>query len=248
MSFDHLSLTPGIDLYRGDSAEVLEVLREQGVQVDLVASDPPYGIGYVGTHHKMIPNDEKPKPEYVAQMETLLKPGGAMYLCTRFDVMGVWEDAMVGAGLEVRSNVVWDKMAYGTGDALGDLAPQVEMILYGTKGEHLIRGGDAGSDEERLTDLWHIAVPRTRRAQRHPTSKPPELFEYMLVNSSDEGDVVLDPFMGGGPAGVAAIRLGRRYIGVDLSEADGGYFSLGVENIQRALAERTAVQRLRAVG
>ena len=57
-----------------------------------------------------------------------------------------------------------------------------------------------------------------RKYGKHPTQKPEQLMEHFVSILSDEGNVVLDPFMGSGSVGVAAVRLNRKFIGIEIEE------------------------------
>lgn len=75
-------------------------------------------------------------------------------------------------------------------------------------------------DEESQGGLWPIPTPpkREKTYGKHPTQKPLALLERIIKATSKEGDLVLDPFNGSGTTGVAAVKLGRRYVGIDLNE------------------------------
>lgn len=68
----------------------------------------------------------------------------------------------------------------------------------------------------------------------HPTQKPLPLFEYLLRTYSNPGNMVCDPFMGSGTTGVACVKLGRKFIGIEL---DDGYFDIACERIRKAYAQ-----------
>lgn len=68
----------------------------------------------------------------------------------------------------------------------------------------------------------------------HPTQKPIRLLTWLIENYTQEGDVIFDPFMGSGSTGVAAMRAGRRFIGV---EKDPAYFAIAQERIANAAGE-----------
>lgn len=85
-----------------------------------------------------------------------------------------------------------------------------------------------------VSDVWddlHRIRHRKRRIENHPCQLPIPLLERMILMTTDEGDVVLDPFAGSGTAAVAAMQLGRRYIGVDI---DPEYFEATHEKLQNA--------------
>ena len=71
-----------------------------------------------------------------------------------------------------------------------------------------------------LKDVWtgSLTKPSEKKEGKHPTQKPEYLLEKIVLASTEEGQVILDPFCGSGTTGVEAIRLGRKFIGVDISE------------------------------
>jgi site-specific DNA-methyltransferase (adenine-specific) len=113
---------------------------------------------------------------------------------------------------------VWDKCTIGLGY---HYRARYELVLFFEKGKRKLN--DLG-----VPDV--MAVPRIRGG--YPAEKPPEVAEILIKQSSEPGDVVCDPFMGSGSVGVAALRLGRRFLGNDLN----------------AEAVRIASQRLREFG
>lgn len=275
-------LNGAIQLYLGDSKDILARLDtwdDAARFVDLVLTDPPYGVAYrgkksrvTGGHlHKLIANDDKPPLWCVPLMAALMKPDRAMYLCTREDVAQWWREAIAEEGLNAKTSVVWDKKQWTMGDTFSDYRRQTEMILIGHTGRALLHAwvdgpgpvtskvdyqrSDGGGHvttfqghnlgEGRLTGtpnkltktdtcLWSHPVPRDKHSKKHPSPKPPELMMRAMMNHSKPGDMVLDPFMGGGPVAVAAVLLGRRYLGIELMDE---YFALAVENIERTLVE-----------
>lgn len=78
------------------------------------------------------------------------------------------------------------------------------------------------------SSVWDYPVGKSKLV---PTEKPLKLFEYLMESSSDEGDVVLDPFMGSGTTGVACKNLNRDFIGIELDE---NYFNIAKQRIEEA--------------
>jgi site-specific DNA-methyltransferase (adenine-specific) len=70
-----------------------------------------------------------------------------------------------------------------------------------------------------MKSVWRMKAPSVaeKRHGRHPTQKPLELVERCLLASTNPGDLVFDPFLGSGTTGVAAARLGRRFVGTEMS-------------------------------
>ena len=80
-----------------------------------------------------------------------------------------------------------------------------------------------------------LRVPNIIGKKKHPSEKPVELLEIMITNSTHEGDIVFDMFMGSGSTGVAAVKTNRRFIGFEL---DDKYFGIADKQINEALNEQ----------
>lgn len=210
-------------LYNEDCRFVLPTLHG----VDAVVTDPPYGISYVSSRRthggdtKMLSEDDKSPLDTIAMMARPLIDGGAMYICTRFDVAPVWQQTMLDANLDLKTPIIWDKTNHTSGDLTGDYGNQTELILFAHKGRHVLRNG-------RDVNLWRIARPA---AGNHPTPKPVALMARMVRNSTDVGNTVLDAFMGEGPTALACMRLGRKFIGI---EKDPEHFATARKRVEDA--------------
>lgn len=217
-------LGEGVRLILGDCREVLPK------QAHMVATDPPYGISYVTNHRKwlhtpeMLAGDDDAPLWAVPLLARSLVDGGAIYACSRYDVAPIWMTALTDAGLALKTPVIWDKTNHTAGDLDGDYGNQTEIVLFAHKGRHRLRAG-------RDVNLWRIPRPP---AGDHPTPKPIDLMARMIRNSSDVGETVLDPFMGSGTTGVAAVKLGRRFIGIEIEPK---YFDIACRRIEAALKQ-----------
>lgn len=104
---------------------------------------------------------------------------------------------------DVKNLLVWDKVNLGMGHYF---RRRHEHIIFASKGYRKLRRRD-------LPDIWQIK----RIKGVYPTQKPVELFERMIEASAEPGFVVCDPFVGSGSSAVAALRLGCRFVGADIS-------------------------------
>ena len=70
---------------------------------------------------------------------------------------------------------------------------------------------------KQMKDVWETSLtkPSEKKCGKHPTQKPMELLERIILSSTDEGDLILDPFNGSGTTGIVAKKLNRNYIGID---------------------------------
>jgi site-specific DNA-methyltransferase (adenine-specific) len=97
--------------------------------------------------------------------------------------------------------------------------------------------------EDEPQDIWSIPTPSgvEKKFGKHPTQKPLALLERIILASTNPGDIVLDPFTGSSTTGVAAIRHGRRFIGI---ETNAGYLELSVKRLDEELARISGNPRL----
>jgi len=117
------------------------------------------------------------------------------------------------------------------------LAPSTEIIWLASKTKkYYFDYGKAKelNEGKQMRNLWTITAKR--HITKHPTEKPEELLERIILLGSKEGDTILDPFMGSGTTGAVAQKLGRRFIGVEI---DGEYFNIAKERIDSSTYNHT---------
>ena len=210
------------ELHQKDAVEWLRGL-EAGT-VDLVITDPPYESlekhRAIGTttrlkHSKASSNDwfeifpNARFPELFRELHRVLARDSHLYLFCDQETMFIAKPIAEQAGFRFWKPLVWDKCRIGLGY---HYRAQYELVLFFEKGKR------------RLEDL---SVPDILRYPRvhggYPSEKPVALSELFVRQSSAPGSLVIDPFMGSGSAGVAALELGRRFAGNDISPAALGF-------------------------
>lgn len=196
------------ELLHGDCMEAVRPIESGSVK--LVLTDPPYGIGYTSTKGQKIANDERPFIWWLHDAYRVTQDRGALLCFTRWDVQEVFKVAIEAAGWRVRSQVIWDRTIHGMGDAKAQFAPQHEVVWFATKGAFQFA---AGRPKSVMRVRYVLPALRT-----HPTEKPVELLEQMILCATEKGETVLDPFMGTGATGVACARLKRKFIGIEMEE------------------------------
>ena len=138
----------------------------------------------------------------------LMSPGSSFYIWHADTQRANFLEACKRSGLEVRECLVWAKNAFTLGRQ--DYQWKHEPCLYGWKGGAPHRWY---SDRKQSTVL---EFDKPVANVEHPTMKPVPLFAYLIENSSQSGDVVLDPFGGSGTTLIACERLGRRCLTMEL--------------------------------
>lgn len=212
------------DIVLADAIDTLATLPAESVA--MVVTDPPYGIGYHSNYHKgenphaKIQNDWNLQVgSYLHAVERVLRPGGAAYVFTRFDVYPLWARE-VPHTLSLKNMIVWDKGNHSSGDLTGNFGFRHEIVMFITKGRHRIRG-------KRHPNVWSFPrVPSTR--MRMPAEKPVGIYERCIEASSDPGDLIVDTFGGSCTAAEAAIRTGRRFL---VSDTDRAMVRMGRERV-----------------
>lgn len=170
-----------------------------GVKADMVFTDPPYNVDYVGkTKDALKIDNDKQDPQSFHQflymafalMHENSKAGASIYVCHADTERVNFTDAFREAGWKVAQVIIWVKDKFVMGRQ--DYQWQHEPILYGWKEgiKHYFNGGRT------QTTVWTIDRPTA--SKEHPTMKPLRLIVNALTNSSKEEDIILDTFGGSG--------------------------------------------------
>lgn len=138
----------------------------------------------------------------------------------------------VKAGFRIQNLLVWEK---NTNTPSQYYMKNCEYVLMLRKGKARWINNIGSS---KTVHRYNIVRNRT-----HPTEKPVDLLKFYIENSSYEGDIVLDPFMGTGSTGVACLRSGRRFVGYEI---DKEYYNIAEERLIEELKE-IRKERLREI-
>ena len=192
-------------LYRADCREVLPLLPK----VDAVICDPPYGIGYKHKELGGIVGDDAefdPQPFLVAGKHIFW---GANHFAGNLPNASKW--------------LLWLKHDPG---------------LFGkrTHAPFDLAWTDIGGSGRAIKHIWDACIREGEwfgKKNCHPHQKPVELMEWCIEQIPD-AELILDPFMGSGPTGVACVKLGRKFIGIEIDET---YFDVACKRIRDAYAQ-----------
>lgn len=206
--------------YWVSQADAVSWLRTVGDEtVDLVITDPPYeslekhrarGTTTRLKHSDASSNDwfdifpNARFPELFAELYRVLRRDRHLYLFCDQETAFVIKPMGEAAGFKFWKPLVWDKVTIGMGY---HYRCRYEFVLFFEKGKR------------RLADLGIADVIQAKRVQHaYPTEKPVEVSEVLVRQSSTEGELVVDPFMGSGSVGEAALTQGRRFLGCDVAD------------------------------
>lgn len=185
--------------------------------VDLVVTDPPYGIGIKsqgGSGSKLNPwadicNASLWYTAWINECKRVLKPDGALWSFINWRYLPTLMKAGYAAEWAIESLLVWDKCWIGPGGLKG-LRPSYEMVALYTMPDFAIP--DRG-----LADIQRFQWASTKPTG-HPAEKPLDLIRWIIAQSGKSGKdaVILDPFMGSGTTACAAIREHCSFIGFEM--------------------------------
>lgn len=243
-------------LYNGDCLEIMDKLIADGVKVDAIICDPPYGTTSC-KWDSVIPLDKMWE-----RLNKLIKPNGAIVLfgsqpftsmlissninhykhswvwhkksagnllVAKYQPLKTTEDVMVFTGSGERANY-YPIMSKGHKDRSNETPTQKRTDLYSTikSGQFFTSTKNKHGDERYPKHLIEFSNA-SRKDHYHPTQKPVDLMEYLVKTYTLENEIVLDFTMGSGSTGVACINTNRRFIGIEKEEK---YFNITKERLE----------------
>jgi DNA modification methylase len=224
-----------VQLYCGDCLDIMRGMADKSV--DAVMTDPPYDerthVGAV-TKREIIVQGEIGNLVNGIDFIALTGHDNLVYefirisrswslaFCT-FEDMRKWRDPAWEHNAWVRAGV-WDRINPApqfTGDRPSQACDGIAIIHNPDKKKKWNGGGHSG--------IWRYSVEFGKK--EHPTQKPLLLMKHLIIDFTNPGDTILDPFMGSGTTGVACVQTGRNFIGVEI---DSTYFAIAQKRIAEA--------------
>lgn len=228
MTYKVEHLADGVTLYLADCRDVLPSL---GI-VDAVVTDPPYGVGFdygADGHNDATAQYESAVVARVLSTEQMLSPLG---------VMCVFQSAVHAPRWATWFPRDWRPMAITKGFVqmrAGFVTFATDYALVWFPNEKPKTKPDWQPEPAR--DWFYsgeTAIPRSGPERGHPCPRPLDMMRYLVSILCPPGSLVFDPFMGSGTTGVACVKLGRRFIGV---EVDPKFFDIACKRISDALKQ-----------
>ena len=222
------------NIYNEDCMEGMKEIPDKSI--DLLATDPPYkttsrgnsggtgGIlkekinmkGDVFKHNSIKPT------EWLPECYRILKPSSHAYIMVNNKNLKDYLIEIEAAGFGVFKTLIWAKNNCITNMYYMD---SHEYIIFARKGK-----------AKKINNCGTRSVLKTMvpKNKLHPTEKPIELMQILIENSTNENDIVIDPFMGSGTTAIACINTNRKYIGFEL---DKDYYDAAMERINNHKAQ-----------
>jgi len=247
-------------LYNANCIEFMDMLigKYPDGRFDMIFADPPYFLSNGGiTCHagKMVKVDKgqwdrSHGPEmnhefnttWLSRCQKLLRTNGTIWVSGTHHVIHSVGYAMQQLGMKILNDITWEKPNPPPNLSCRYFTHSTETITWAAKNEKSkhcfnydkMREINAG---KQMKSVWTMAAPNgdEKGFGKHPTQKPVTLLERIILASTNEGDLILDPFAGSSTTGVAAVNCRRKYVGLELESE---YLELSTKRLENAIKNR----------
>lgn len=230
----------GFKLINNDTFDTLKRIDDKSF--NMIFADPPYFLsdnGITCSGGKMISVNKgnwdkslsiKSKHNFnkswIKECYRVLKDDGTIWISGTLHNIYSIGMALEEEGFKILNNITWQKTNPPPNLACKTFTHSTETILWAKKdlpklkykfNYNIIK---ELNNNKQMKDVWTTSLtkPSEKKQGKHPTQKPIEILEKIILASTDEQDIILDPFCGSSTTGIAANRLNRKYIGIDNSE------------------------------
>lgn len=224
-------------LINGDTFKVLKKIEDK--TFDIIFADPPYFLsnnGITCSGGKMISVNKgdwdksltlKEKhtfnKRWIKECYRILKDTGTIWISGTLHNIYSIGMALEESGFKILNNITWQKTNPPPNLACKTFTHSTETILWARKDLKNVKytfNYDAMKQmngNKQMKDVWTTSLtkPSEKKQGKHPTQKPLEILDKIILASTKENDLILDPFCGSSTTGISAVKLGRKYIGID---------------------------------
>ncbi len=245
-------------LVLGDSFEILKKMKPESV--DMIFADPPYFLSNdgitchsgkmvlvnkgswdkLGSEETCVEEKHQFNRQWIRLCKKVLKKDGTIWISGTLHNIYSIGMALEEEGFKILNNITWQKTNPPPNLACRCFTHSTETILWAKKNEkksrhffnyQLMKELNNG---KQMKDVWTGSLTKKseKNEGKHPTQKPEYLLERIILASTEEGQVILDPFCGSGTTGVEAVRFGRNFVGIDISE---GYLEISKKRLEKVV-------------
>ena len=207
--------------------------------VDMIFADPPYFLsndGITCSGGKMvsvnkgewdrtlsIKEKHKFNKKWIKECYRVLKDNGTIWISGTLHNIYSIGMALEEEGFKIINNITWQKTNPPPNLSCKTFTHSTETILWARKDLKKVKYTfnynimKELNNNKQMKDVWTTSLtkPSEKKCGKHPTQKPLEILDKIILASTKENDLILDPFCGSSTTGISAVRLNRRYIGID---------------------------------
>lgn len=198
---------------------------------------------------KGIENDFEFNKTWLSECRRILKENGTIWVSGTYHNIYSCGFAMQLLGFHILNDISWFKPNASPNLSCRFFTASHESLIWARKNKKAshtfnyenMKNGNFPNDflkkpNLQMRSVWAIGTPKPNEKTfgKHPTQKPIDLLDRIILSSTNENDLILDPFCGGGTTGVSCIKLGRRFIGI---EKERDFFELSKKRIEQEINE-----------
>lgn len=240
--------------------DIFKVIKKfEDKSIDMIFADPPYflsGNGITcsggkmvsvnkGEWDKVLSIKEKHKfnKKWIRECYRILKDNGTIWISGTLHNIYSIGMALEEEGFKIINNITWQKTNPPPNLACKTFTHSTETILWARKDLKNIKYTfnytlmKKINNNKQMKDVWTTSLtkPSEKKCGKHPTQKPLEILDRIILASTKEKDLILDPFCGSSTTGISAVRLNRRYIGIDNEKE---YIELSIRRYKKMKEEQ----------
>jgi len=243
-------------LFNSNCFDILPQLPENSV--DMIFADPPYFLsnGGITCHAGRMVSVNKGKwdvskgheesfiftQRWLRQCQRILTHNGTIWVSGTAHIIYTVGSAMQNLGYKILNDIAWFKVNPPPNLSCRYFTHSTETILWAAKNKdskHYFNYPlmKKMNNNKQMLSLWSIKAPGPLEKiyGKHPTQKPVELLDRIVLASTRPHDIVLDPFSGSGTTGIAALKEGRQFMGIELEEV---YLKTSIKRLRDAFREK----------
>ena len=227
--------------------------------IDMIFADPPYflsGNGITCSGGKMvsvnkgewdktlsIKEKHKFNKKWIKECYRILKDNGTIWISGTLHNIYSIGMALEEEGFKIINNITWQKTNPPPNLACKTFTHSTETILWARKDLKNVKYTfnytlmKEINNNKQMKDVWTTSLtkPSEKKCGKHPTQKPLEILDRIILASTKEEDLILDPFCGSSTTGISAVGLNRRYIGIDNEKK---YIELSIRRYKKMKEEQ----------
>lgn len=228
-----------MELYRGDAHKIVEELKKKGIKVNHIITDPPYNISKDNNFNTLknkrtgvdfgVWDNGFDVCSWIKPFVDILDKNGSIIIFCSYLYISYIITELKNNGIEVKDILVWQKTNPMPRNIERRYVQDMEFAIWGVK-----KGAkwvfNKPNNVPYLRSIYKSSIVCGIEKLGHPTQKSLKIMEEIIEIHTNENDLILDPFMGSGTTGKAAINLNRRFIGIEVNPK---YYDLSVKRLNK---------------
>jgi len=227
--------TDNYQLFHGNSYTMIQELKQNNIFVDHIITDPPYNISQDNNFSTMknprkgVDFGEWDKQfdlySWIEDYSEILNKNGSMIIFCSYRFISHIIDKLESSGMVVKDILIWKKSNPMPRNIERRYVQDTEFAVWAVK-KNAKWVFNKPTNKPYLRSCYETSTVSGNERTNHPTQKSLKLMEEIIKVHTNKDDIILDPFMGSGTTGIAAVKTGRKFIGIELEKE---YFNITID-------------------